>query len=122
MVASLQLTRKGRVHRRHPARNRDADFSTFQSRKTVFEQADRRVIRHALARSEGILAGGTGGAVLHVLRDIAAAAYGPDDNLVAVLPDHGSRYSDTQFDKEWLSVRGIDVPELFTEADPETTP
>lgn len=75
-----------------------------------------------LARTEGILAGGTGGAVLHVLRDIAAAAYGPDANLVAVLPDHGSRYSDTQFDKEWLSVRGIDVPELFTEADPETTP
>jgi cysteine synthase len=72
-----------------------------------------------LARSEGILAGGTGGAVLHVLRDIAAAAYDSGDNLVAVLPDHGSRYSDTQFDKEWLSLRGIDVPQLFADDFPE---
>lgn len=65
-----------------------------------------------LARSEGILAGGTSGAVLHVMRDIAAKEYSPGDNLVALLPDHGSRYADTQFNEEWLTVRDIYVPTI----------
>lgn len=66
-----------------------------------------------LARSEGILVGGSGGAAVHVMRDLAAPHYGPGDNLVALLPDHGSRYTETQFDPDWLAARGINVPEIL---------
>ena len=104
-----------------PPANYDPDtFADIVAHVVYVRAAEAIQAAVDLARSEGILAGGTGGAVLHVIRDRAAAAYGPDDNLVAVLPDHGSRYSDTQFDKEWLSVRGIDVPELFTDPHSET--
>ena len=68
-----------------------------------------------LARSEGILTGGTGGAALHVMRDIAAQHYAEGDRLIALLPDHGSRYVDTQFDEEWLTVRDIFVPAISSE-------
>ena len=71
----------------------------------------------ALARSEGILVGGSGGAAVHVMRDLAAQHYGPEDNLVALLPDHGSRYTETQFDPDWLAARGINVPEIFNVED-----
>ena len=54
---------------------------------------------------------------VQVMRDIAAANYGPDDNLVALLPDHGSRYTETQFDPDWLAARGINVPEIFNVED-----
>lgn len=69
-----------------------------------------------LARSEGILAGGTGGAALHVMRDIAAPHYSESDNLVALLPDHGSRYMDTQFNKDWLTLQDIYVPPIYEES------
>lgn len=65
-----------------------------------------------LARSEGILTGGTGGAAMHVMRDIAAKNYAEGDNLVALLPDHGGRYADTQFNEEWLTARDIYVPTI----------
>ncbi|MBW2274274.1 MAG: cysteine synthase family protein [Deltaproteobacteria bacterium] len=68
-----------------------------------------------LARSEGILTGGTGGAAAHVMRDIAAPQYSEGDNLVALLPDHGSRYTDTQFDEEWLTARDIFVPAIHSD-------
>lgn len=66
-----------------------------------------------LARTEGILAGGTGGAVAHVLKHVAALQYATEDNIVGLLPDHGSRYTDTQFNEEWLAVREISVPEFM---------
>ena len=77
------------------------------------EESIRAAIQ--LARADGIMVGGSGGAAVHVMRNIAAAHYGPDDNLVAVLPDHGSRYTDTQFDPDWLAARGINMPEIFDE-------
>lgn len=68
-----------------------------------------------LARSEGILTGGTGGAAVHVMRDIAAKNYAEGDKLMALLPDHGSRYTDTQYNEDWLTVRDIFVPAISDE-------
>ena len=67
----------------------------------------------ALARSEGVLVGGSGGAAAHVMRTVVAPHYSATDNVVALLPDHGSRYTETQFDPDWLAARGINVPEIF---------
>jgi N-(2-amino-2-carboxyethyl)-L-glutamate synthase len=62
-----------------------------------------------LARTEGIIAGGTGGAVAHVIRSAAARMYGPGRCIVGILPDHGSRYTDTFYDDSWLAERGLSV-------------
>jgi 2,3-diaminopropionate biosynthesis protein SbnA len=62
-----------------------------------------------LARTEGILTGGSGGAVAHVMKSLAAREVPAGANVVGVLPDHGARYTDTFFDQEWLVSRGIDV-------------
>ena len=63
-----------------------------------------------LARKEGILTGGSGGAVAHVLRNIVPPVFGPDAHVVGILPDHGSRYVDEFFSEEWLAQRSIGVP------------
>jgi 2,3-diaminopropionate biosynthesis protein SbnA len=62
-----------------------------------------------LARTEGILTGGSGGAVAHVMKSLAAREIPAGANVVGVLPDHGARYTDTFFDEAWLESRGIDV-------------
>jgi len=66
-----------------------------------------------LARSEGILTGGSGGAALHVMREVVAPRYAAGANVVTLLPDHGSRYTETQFNREWLAARDIYVPSIF---------
>ena len=96
-----------------PANYASAEFDEFVDH-IVYVQAEESIrAAIALARAEGILVGGSGGAAVHVMRNLAAQHYGPEDNLVALLPDHGSRYTDTQFDPDWLAARGINVPEIF---------
>jgi len=105
-----------------PANYDPPTFAQFVDHVVYVQAAEAIQAAVAVARSEGLLIGGTGGALLHVLRDIAASRYAAGDTIVGVLPDHGSRYSDTQFNKEWLSVRGIDVPELFSDHASEISP
>lgn len=62
-----------------------------------------------LARTEGILTGGSGGAVAYVMKCVAAQELPANANVVGVFPDHGARYTDTFYDQEWLNSRGIDV-------------
>ena len=52
-----------------------------------------------------------------IARRAASALRNEGGNVVALLPDHGSRYTDTQFDVEWLSARDIFVPSLYDSKD-----
>lgn len=54
-----------------------------------------------LARTEGILVGGSAGGVLEAIRR-SATLLPRDARCVAVLADGGSRYLDTVFDDEWV--------------------
>ena len=125
-AGSLALPGNGGAGPRHlngmgtsiaPANYGPADFHTFIDRVVYVNAEDSIRAAIELARCEGILVGGSGGAAVQVMRDIAAAHYGADDNLVALLPDHGSRYTETQFDPDWLAARGINVPEIFNVED-----
>ena len=89
------------------------NFDRYVDRIVYVKAAEAINAAVLLARSEGILTGGTGGAALHVMRDIAAQYYAESDNLVALLPDHGSRYMDTQFNKDWLTLQDIYVPAIY---------
>lgn len=56
---------------------------------------------HSLAVNDGWAVGGTGGLVVHVLKRIAKD-FGPESNLVGIIPDAGERYLDTIYDDQWL--------------------
>lgn len=58
-----------------------------------------------LAREEGILAGSSSGAALVAARQVAAKLT-PDDVLVVLLPDTGSRYLSKAHSEEWLKEQG----------------
>jgi N-(2-amino-2-carboxyethyl)-L-glutamate synthase len=71
-----------------------------------------------LVRAEGILAGGSSGAVLmavHQLRNVIPGGA----PCAAILPDRGERYLDTVFSDEWVTEHFGAVPDVLT-AVPET--
>jgi len=59
-----------------------------------------------LAREEGILAGGSSGAAIFATLKIAQR-FGPNDNIVVILPDTGERYLSTVYNDEWLTIQGF---------------
>ncbi|HYB02860.1 MAG TPA: cysteine synthase family protein [Nitrososphaerales archaeon] len=59
-----------------------------------------------LAREEGILAGGSSGAAVFAALKVAPR-FGPDDNLVVILPDTGERYLSTVYNDEWMTKNGF---------------
>lgn len=56
-----------------------------------------------LLRGEGILAGGSSGAVVAAVQRIAATLP-PDARVVTVLPDRGERYMDMVYDDAWVEA------------------
>ena len=61
-----------------------------------------------LAREEGILAGGSSGAVVHVAVQLAREL-GPDKVILAPLPDGGRAYVSKIFSDEWMRDNGFPV-------------
>jgi cystathionine beta-synthase len=63
------------------------------------------VVARRLAKMEGIFTGGSGGGCLSgTLR--LARELGPDDYVVALLPDTGMRYLSKVYNEEWMRERG----------------
>ncbi len=69
-----------------------------------------------LAREEGILAGGSSGAAVFAALKVAPQ-FGPDDNIVVVIPDTGERYLSTVYNDEWMANNGFLEP-----TNPQTPP
>jgi len=67
----------------------------------------------ALALSEGILAGGSSGAVVAAIERLRPA-WPPGWQVVTVLPDRGDRYLDQVYDDDW--VARLPVPDAITVA------
>ncbi|RMG76480.1 MAG: cysteine synthase family protein [Bacteroidetes bacterium] len=59
-----------------------------------------------LARKEGILAGYSSGAGIQALFEIADE-FTPDDVVVSILPDHGSKYLGKIFNDDWMHEQGF---------------
>jgi len=63
-----------------------------------------------LLRGEGILAGGSSGAVIAAVQQVAAALP-PSARIATVLPDRGERYMDLVYDDAWVEAQRPAVPE-----------
>lgn len=56
-----------------------------------------------LARLEGLFCGWSCGSAVHGALEWARENLGPDDVMVVILPDHGTRYLGKVFNDEWMS-------------------
>jgi len=65
----------------------------------------------ALARSEGLLVGGSSGAAIWGIRQVAVKL-GPKARIVTVFPDGASRYLSTVFNDDWMRAQGFLPSEL----------
>lgn len=68
-----------------------------------------------IARQEGLLVGYSSGAALQCLEQIKDEL-SPDDVVVLIFADHGSKYVTKVFSDEWMRAQG------FLEDEPSTTP
>ncbi|PSL51961.1 cysteine synthase A [Saccharothrix carnea] len=59
-----------------------------------------------LARTAGLLAGGSTGTVLAAIRG-QAAEISPDETVVAISPDLGERYLDSIYNDDWVIENGL---------------
>nr|PZN36146.1 MAG: cystathionine beta-synthase [Actinomycetota bacterium] len=60
-----------------------------------------------LARTEGILTGGSGGMAVHAARMVAAER--PDDLVVVIIPDSGRGYLSKMYDDGWMREHGFEA-------------
>jgi len=80
----------------------------FELIDDMYRVSDRQALRAArgLARREAILAGGSSGAALWGVRELAGRLDQPA-RIVTIFPDSGTRYLSTIFNDEWMKARGF---------------
>ena len=78
----------------------------------VAESATISMCRY-LARSNGILAGGSTGTVLCAVQNWKGKI-APDATVVTISPDFGERYLDTIYDDTWVRERFGNIPAMTT--------
>ncbi|MDR3673108.1 MAG: cysteine synthase family protein [Holophaga sp.] len=83
----------------------------FEVIDEMVQVSDREAFLGAreLARREGILVGGSSGAVLAALRRIAPTL-APDARVAVLFPDSASRYLSTIFNDDWMREKGMLEP------------
>jgi cystathionine beta-synthase len=83
----------------------------------ILRVTDEQIFRHArwLARTEGILAGGSSGAALWGALETARRA-GRPARIVTVFPDAGTRYLSTIYNDDWMRAQGFDPGVEFNPA------
>ncbi len=82
-----------------------ADFSVIDEMVQVSDGDAFRAARE-LARREGLLVGGSSGAVVCALRQVAKDL-GKDARVAILFPDSASRYLSTIFNDDWMLEKGL---------------
>jgi cystathionine beta-synthase len=87
----------------------------FEIIDDMVQVTDRQAFHHArrLVREEGVLGGGSSGAALWAIRQVAQQLPPMDRpaRLVTVFPDGAGRYLSSIFNDAWLEERGLLDPE-----------
>ena len=84
---------------------KNVDFSIIDHFEKVTDK-DAAAMTRRIAREEGIFAGNSAGAAIAGLLQLKEH-FAPDDVIVVVFHDHGSRYLGKMFNDEWMREKGF---------------
>ncbi len=84
---------------------KNVDFEIIDHFEKVTDR-DAAIMTRRLTREEGIFAGNSAGAALAGLLQLADR-FTPDDVVVVVVHDHGSRYLGKMFNDDWMREKGF---------------
>jgi cystathionine beta-synthase len=83
----------------------NVDFGVIDHFEKVTDK-DAAIMTRRITREEGIFAGNSAGAAMAGLLQLAHN-FRPDDVVVVIFHDHGSRYLAKMFNDEWMAARGF---------------
>jgi cystathionine beta-synthase len=84
---------------------KNVDFSVIDHFEKVTDK-DAAAMTRRIAREEGIFAGNSAGAAIAGLLQLKDH-FRPDDVIVVIFHDHGSRYLGKMFNDEWMREKGF---------------
>lgn len=83
------------------------DFDSIDKFMKVTDEESAHATRE-IAKKEGLFVGYTSGAVLQAIRQYAEEGeFNAKSNVVAIFPDHGSRYMSKVFSDDWMNEQGF---------------
>ena len=83
------------------------DFDVIDHFMKVTDEESAHATRE-LARKEGLFVGYTSGAVMQAIRQYAVEGeFNENSNVIAIFPDHGSRYMSKVFSDDWMNEQGF---------------
>ena len=83
------------------------DFTVIDKYVKVSDEESAHTAR-ALSKTEGIFAGYTCGAVMQAIKQLdSEGEFSKDSQVVAIFPDHGSRYMSKIYSDEWMEAQGF---------------
>jgi cystathionine beta-synthase len=83
------------------------DFDVIDHFMKVTDEESAHTTRE-IARKEGLFVGYTSGAVMQAIKQYAEEGeFNENSNIVAIFPDHGSRYMSKVFSDEWMNEQGF---------------
>jgi len=83
------------------------DFDSIDHFMKVTDEESAHATRE-LAKREGLFVGYTSGAVLQAIRQYAhEGEFDKNSNVIAIFPDHGSRYMSKVFSDDWMNEQGF---------------
>jgi len=83
------------------------DFDSIDQFMKVTDEESAHATRE-LAKREGLFVGYTSGAVLQAIRQYANdGEFDKKSNVIAIFPDHGSRYMSKVFSDDWMNEQGF---------------
>ena len=95
------------------------DFDSIDHFMKVTDEESAHTTRE-IAKKEGLFVGYTSGAVMQAIRQYAEEGeFNENSNVIAIFPDHGSRYMSKVFSDDWMNEQGffdsVNVEELELE-------
>jgi cystathionine beta-synthase len=83
------------------------DFKVIDEFIKVSDEESAHTARE-LAKTEGIFAGYTSGAVMQAVKQLDdLGTFGKNSNVVVIFPDHGSRYMSKIYSDKWMEDQGF---------------
>jgi cystathionine beta-synthase len=83
------------------------DFDVIDKFMKVTDEESAHAARE-ITRKEGMFVGYTSGAVYQAIKQYAQEGeFDKDSNIVAIFPDHGSRYLSKVFSDDWMNEQGF---------------